>query len=69
MNNNYMPTFQYVKPTDEQIALMQKFRDEYAKLFEEVRTCLEVPSRGLLLALEHLEESAMWLNKAITEND
>jgi hypothetical protein len=62
-----MATFQYVQPTDEQKETMQKFRDEYETLANELKW-LE-PSRGLSLALTKLEESAMWLNKAITKND
>lgn len=62
-----MPTLQYVQPTDEQKEVMQKFRDKYEALYKEVQ---QLPaSRGLSLALTKLEESAMWLNKAITKND
>jgi hypothetical protein len=62
-----MPTFQYVAPTDEQKDIMQKFRDKYEVLSREIG---ELPtSRGWALALTKLEESAMWLNKAITQND
>jgi hypothetical protein len=62
-----MGTLQYVQPTDEQKEVMQKFRDKYEALLNEVKE-LE-PSRGLSLALTNLEQSAMWLNKAITKND
>lgn len=62
-----MTTFQYVKPTDEQVALMQTYRDLYASLYGEVS---KLPSsRGLSLAMTKLEESAMWLNKSLTNND
>ena len=62
-----MPSFQYVSPTQEQVDTMQNFRDEYQKLFDKIS---ELPhSRGLSLAKTHLEESAMWLNKSITQND
>jgi len=64
-----MATFQYVKPTEEQLQKMQEFRDKYEKLAQEVRASFEEPSRGLSLALTKLEESAMWLNKALTKND
>lgn len=61
-----MPTLQYVKPTDEQLATMQNFRDKMEALYKEIET---LPgSRGKSLALTKLEESNMWLNKAITEN-
>lgn len=62
-----MPTFQYVSPSEEQKATMQNFRDKYEALHNELKE-LE-PSRGLSLALTKLEESAMWLNKSITQND
>ena len=61
-----MSTFQYVQPTDEQKATMQKFRDKYEALATEVKGL--PASRGLSLALTKLEESAFWLNKAITQN-
>ena len=61
-----MSTFQFVVPTEEQKAVMQKFRDKYESLAIELKS---LPSnRGLSLALTKLEESAFWLNKAITGN-
>lgn len=60
-------TLQYVKPTEEQLEVMQKFRDLYENLLNEVKTLEK--SRGLSLAITKLEESAMWINKAITKND
>lgn len=62
-----MSTLQYVQPTEEQKAIMQVFRDKYEALLVDVRTL--PASRGLSLAVTKLEESAMWLNKAITKND
>lgn len=62
-----MPTLQYVQPTDEQKETMQNFRDKYEALYKELEGL--TPSRGLSLALTKLEESAMWLNKSITQND
>lgn len=62
-----MPTLQYVSPTEEQKATMQVFRDKYEALYKEVEALPK--SRGLSLALTNLEQSAMWLNKAITQND
>lgn len=62
-----MPTLQYIQPTDEQKAEMQKFRDLYETLFVTV-SGLE-KSRGISLALTKLEEPAMWLNKSLTKND
>lgn len=62
-----MATLQYVKPTEEQLVVMQEFRDKYEALFNDLKVL--PASRGLSLALTKLEESAMWLNKAITKND
>lgn len=61
-------TYQYVQPTEEQKALMQEFRDKYEALAVELKEKVE-SSRGFSLALTKLEESAFWLNKAITKND
>ena len=61
-----MSTLQYVKPTEAQLAEMQKFRDMFETLFNEMKRLPE--NRGLKLALTKFEESAMWLNKSITEN-
>lgn len=61
-------TFQYVKPSEEELALMQNFRDKFQSLADEMKE--KVPaSRGLSSAMTKLEESAFWLNKAITKND
>jgi len=60
-------SFQYIQPTEEQKDLMQKFRDKYEALANELNELEK--SRGLSLALTKLEESAFWLNKAITKND
>lgn len=64
-----MPTLQYVQPTEGQKELMQKFRDKYETLLNDINGMEINQSRGLSLAKTKLEESAMWLNKAITEND
>lgn len=60
-------TLQYVQPTEEQKTVMQSFRDKYEALLNEVKTLPK--SRGLSIAVTKLEESAMWINKAITLND
>lgn len=60
-------SFQYIQPTDEQKTLMQEFRDKYQALADELAKLEK--SRGLSLAVTKLEESAFWLNKAITKND
>lgn len=62
-----MSTFQYVPASDEQIKIMQDFRDKYQSLGDKLKEL--PPSRGVSLALTKLAESAMWLNKAITKND
>ena len=62
-----MATFQYVQPSEDQKALMQTFRDKYEALAAEVQSLGS--SRGLSLAITNLEQSAFWLNKAITKND
>lgn len=61
-------SFQYIKPTEEQMELMQQFRDKYEALASELQDKIP-PSRGLSLAMTKLEESAFWLNKGITNND
>ncbi len=63
-------SFQYIQPTDEQKATMQKFRDKYQALSEEIDQLI-IPmgdNRGFSLAKTKLEESSFWLNKAITKN-
>lgn len=62
-----MSTLQYVKPNEEQLTQMQNFRDKFEVLFTELKSL--PASRGMSLCLTKLEESAMWLNKAITNND
>ena len=60
-------TFDYIKPTEEQIAEMQTFREAYTELYEKVKAL--PASRGISIALTKLEESNMWVNKALTHND
>jgi len=54
-------------PTFEQSALMQDFRNDYEKLLTKLNE--QENSRGRSLAITKLEESSMWINKAITKND
>lgn len=61
-------SFQYIVPTEEETVTMQNFRDEYEALANRLKEALG-ESRGLSLAITKLEESAFWLNKAITKND
>lgn len=60
-----MTSFQYNKPTDEQVKVMQNFRDKFENLYQEMVQTIPA-SRELSLALTKFEESAMWLNKSIT---
>lgn len=60
---------QYVQPTEQQIAKMQVFRDKYEALAKDIRLEFPIPTRGSALAFTNLEQSAMWLNKALTNND
>ena len=68
-----MVTFQFVQPTEDQKTTMQGFCDEYSSLAERIQLAenagLITKGRGLVLARTKLEESAMWLNKAITNSD
>ena len=61
-----MTTFQYVQPTEEQVKTMQHFRDLYEALYKEIETL--PANRGRSVAMTELEQSAMWLNKSITNN-
>ena len=61
-----MSTVQYVKPTEEQLVVMQNFRDKYEALLNDISSLEK--NRGLSIAITKLEESSMWLNKAITKN-
>lgn len=62
-----MSTLDYVKPTDEQLALMTEFREKMGAVFEELIQKLPT-NRGKSIALTKFEESAMWVNKSITNN-
>ncbi len=61
-------SFQYVQPSEDQIVLMKGFRDKFEALSEEIKLKVGV-SRGVSLSITKLEESAFWLNKAITNNE
>src|SRR5689334_9404215 len=61
---NCMPSFQYLQPTEEQKVAMQSFRDEFQALADRIARIPD--SRGKALALTNLEQSAFWLNKALT---
>ena len=60
--------WQFHAPTDAQKAAMQKFRDAFEALANLIEA--ESPScRQRSLALTHLEESAVWANKAANQRD
>lgn len=61
-------SFQYIKPTEEQIETMQKYRDKFEALHDEIADEI-LSSRGRSSCLTKLEEASFWLNKAITKND
>ena len=63
-----MGTFQYVQPTEEQKAQMQVFRDKYEALREDLNT-INIVSPAMKNCFDRLKESAMWLNRAITDNE
>ena len=60
-------TFQYVEPTEDQLILMDKYRYKFEELSRQIIEDIN-DSRGKSLTLTKLEESAFWLNKAITNN-
>lgn len=60
-------SLQYVQPTEEQKEQMQVFRDRMESLIHDIKAVVP-DNRGRSLALTKLEESSMWLNKAITNN-
>ena len=60
--------WQFHAPTDAQKAAMQKFRDA----FEALASLIEAeapPCRQRSLALTHLEEAAVWANKAANQRE
>ena len=60
-------SFQFIPVSEDVKAQMQVFRDKYETLAKEIQALPS--SRGISLAITKLEESAFWLNKAITQND
>ena len=60
--------YQFIKPSEEQIAKMQDFRDKFEVLHKEIEESVD-HSRGRSLCLTKLEEASFWLNKSITKND
>ena len=63
---NKLHPFEYQKPTEEGVLLLQETRDDYKKLYERL---LRLPNcREKSLAITKLEESSMWVNKGIVFN-
>ena len=59
--------FGYLKPTDEQLVVMSKFRRLFANLHDELKK--DLPNgRYASLTFTALEEAAMWCNKSITRD-
>ncbi len=61
--------FKYNTPTRTQLAKLTAMRHAYTELEQAIEHEGLQPSRALSLALTKLEESAMWLNKAITHEN
>jgi hypothetical protein len=60
-------TFDYLKPTEAQLAKMTAFRKAFSDLAQEIGDAVP-ESRYRSLTLTSLEEAAMWINKAITRH-
>jgi hypothetical protein len=60
-------TFEYLKPTDEQVSDMQAVRDA-AKIYAASLTARLPEGPDKTYALRKLREVAMWVNIAITRN-
>lgn len=60
--------WQFHAPTDAQKAAMQKFRDAFESLAKLIEA-ESPPCRQRSLALTHLEEAAVWANKAANQRD
>ncbi len=56
--------YAYHQPTDAQMALLTQLREAYSAMALLLEDCA-MPSRYRSLASTHLEESAMWANKAV----
>jgi hypothetical protein len=58
-------TFQYLKPSAQQLKLMEHLREEVAHLYAEIDKHMP-EGRYKSLAITKLEECAMFVNKGIT---
>jgi len=63
------PAYAHHKPGPRALKEMAAIRAKFAELHEAIEELTGGPSREKSLALTHLEESAMWLNKAIVKAD
>lgn len=61
-------TFAYHKPSAEGLKKINRLRELYTELSNELNT-MTSPSRELSVALTNLEQSAMWAIKAVVHND
>lgn len=62
-----MTPLQYVQASEVQEEIMENFRNKFEVFYQEIKDVVP-ENRARSLALTKLEESAMWLNKAITNN-
>lgn len=64
-------TYQYIKPSDRQVAKMQIFRDKFENLHKEIEESAEVSPlpKEINLCLTKLQEASFWLNKSITRGE
>jgi hypothetical protein len=60
-------TFEYLKPSEDQIERMALMRQAYAKMMHMVTVTIP-DGRYKALAITSLEESAMWANKGVTRD-
>lgn len=60
--------WQFHTPTDAQKAAMQKFRDAFEALAKLI-DAEAPPCRQRALAMTHLEEAAVWANKAANQRE
>lgn len=67
MSNHITKKFEYMKVDREALRLMEEFRQKFKELAFFIDESIE-DSREKSLGLTKLEESAMWLQKAISHN-
>lgn len=67
MNGQAKNPFDYQKPSEQNVGKIQEVREQYKKLFSHLLTLF--PSRENSIAIEKLEESAMWATKSLVFNE